>query len=759
MKKRIVAACMTVIMLLTALSGCGKSKDDGNSQVAASSKDYVYKVTDVDVDFGNDSSPSLFGAGNTLMAYGYDYGKEGGMTVHFASLDENGAIVKEMALDTEDNISINNPACDKDGNIYYVKDVYASEPDENDNYTDTYYLEKINMDGEQLFSICVNELPDVQKQITENGGWFYMGSIFFYQDMLYAEVMGNICLFDLDGNYQKMLVAGDKEDMVDVGNIYALASGKVAGIIWDDNGVNIGYVDMNTGTLTDKTKLPGYSYDYSIYAGNSKYELFLVNSIGLYGYNIGDTDTKLLMNFVDSDIAGYSVYNVISINDDEFFATYDAEDGNALGRFTKVPPSEVKDKKTLVLACDGINYDVRNNVVKFNKSNDEYRITIQDYAALYNTEDDYQAGLNRLNADIVSGKIPDILVISDSMPVESYISKGLFEDLKPYIEKDEDLDINNFMPNILDAFSVDGRLYRLVPSYMISTLIAKTSLVGEERGWTIEEANRIMSGMPEGASFLPNMDRGSMLINCMTMAGNQFLDFDEGTCNFDSDSFIEMLEFLKQFPEQVDDTMYDDSYWESYDTMWRENRALTMSYSLSGFKDYNYTKKGTFGEDITLIGFPSSNEDGSSIVPAMQFAMSAKSANKEGAWQFMRYYLTDEYQDEVSFGFPVSIRALDTMGENSMKVDTYIDENGNEVESPDYYYMNGVEVEIKPMTQEEVENFKQMLYTFNQVYSYDQELMNIISEESAAFFSGQKSAKDVAAIIQSRVQIYVNENR
>ena len=104
---------------------------------------------------------------------------------------------------------------------------------------------------------------------------------------------------------------------------------------------------------------------------------------------------------------------------------YDAEDGNALGRFTKVPPSEVKDKKTLVLACNGIDYDVRNNIVKFNKNNDEYRITIQDYAALYNTEDDYQAGLNRLNADIVSGKIPDILVIDDNMPVESYVSKEM----------------------------------------------------------------------------------------------------------------------------------------------------------------------------------------------------------------------------------------------------------------------------------------------------------------------------------------------
>ena len=145
-------------------------------------------------------------------------------------------------------------------------------------------------------------------------------------------------------------------------------------------------------------------------------------------------------------------------------------------------------------------------------------------------------------------------------------------------------------------------------------------------------------------------------------------------------------------------------------------------------------------------------------MPAMQLAMSSKSANKEGAWQFMRGYLTDEYQDEITYGFPVSIRALDAMGEKAMKVDTYIDENGNEVESPDYYYMNGVDVEIKPMTQEEVENLKQMLYTFNQVYTYDQELMNIISEESAAFFSGQKNARDVASIIQSRVQIYVNEN-
>ena len=35
----------------------------------------------------------------------------------------------------------------------------------------------------------------------------------------------------------------------------------------------------------------------------------------------------------------------------------------------------------------------------------------------------------------------------------------------------------------------------------------------------------------------------------------------------------------------------------------------------------------------------------------------------------------------------------------------------------------------------------------------------IINEEVALFFAGQKSASDVARVIQSRVEIYVNESR
>ena len=38
------------------------------------------------------------------------------------------------------------------------------------------------------------------------------------------------------------------------------------------------------------------------------------------------------------------------------------------------------------------------------------------------------------------------------------------------------------------------------------------------------------------------------------------------------------------------------------------------------------------------------------------------------------------------------------------------------------------------------------------------DVLNIISEEAAAFFAGQKSAAEVSDIIQSRVQVYLKEN-
>ena len=88
----------------------------------------------------------------------------------------------------------------------------------------------------------------------------------------------------------------------------------------------------------------------------------------------------------------------------------------------------------------------------------------------------------------------------------------------------------------------------------------------------------------------------------------------------------------------------------------------------------------------------------------------------------------------------------------------YMDENGEKVEYEDTIYINEESIPIPTMSQEQLDEFVAFIESVDKKTYYNEAVMNIINEEAAAFFEGQKSAADVAGIIQSRVQIYVNEN-
>ena len=63
------------------------------------------------------------------------------------------------------------------------------------------------------------------------------------------------------------------------------------------------------------------------------------------------------------------------------------------------------------------------------------------------------------------------------------------------------------------------------------------------------------------------------------------------------------------------------------------------------------------------------------------------------------------------------------------------------------------------MTQEQIDQVVAFVQTVNKSVYTNEAVLNIIKEEMDAFYSGQKSAQDVAKIIQSRAQVYVDENR
>lgn len=800
--KKVMVSLLVVALVIGCFAGCGK-KEKGDLQQQAVSRDYVYKQEVISYNGSGTAPGGLIQIGDKVYGYSYEWREMDGAVTPRADIEGGGNTEKEAEAEdvdtaTEETVaetepgteeaaediaesyssmifyeiledgtfgeghelqgapdqSINSFTADSQGNLYCLRNVYVYD-DGSDTSEDLYYLEQKTLDDETVFSVNLNELPEIKK-IVEQQGWLYINGLFAEEDALYLVCGSSILKFDKNGNMVGNVIRQDAGNVLDGASVVRGRDGKYAAINYGDNGMKVYPLDLANGTIGTAAELAGnsYSFSFSFYPG-SGYDFYVSDNYAVYGYNLGDTTVTKLMSYVDSDIDVWQINNIIPISDTEFYGSYssasDWQDG--VSKFTKVDPKDVKERQVITLAMASTDWTVKSRVIEFNKKNDTYRISLIDYSS---ESGEYEEGISRMNTDIVSGKVPDIILLDDSMPTDSYISKGLFADLLPIIEKDEEIDRNDLMPNVMEAFSRDGKLYRLIPSYSIRTIVAKTSDVGEERGWTVEEAMALWDSKPEGTEFIAGATRSEMLNMCMSFAGSQFVNYSTGDCDFNNEGFLNLLEFLKRFPVEISDDYYTDEYWSSYDSLWRTGKVITQQMYLGDFRNLNYTQKGTFGEPITMIGFPSTDQDGSVLVPTMQFAISAKSKNQDAAWQFLRYYLTEDYQNEAP-GFPLSMKVLEKRAEEAMDRPYYIDVNGNKDYYDDIIYIDDVEVTIDPMTREEVDHFMEILKTFKNVGRYDDTLINIISEEAEPYFNGQKNAGEVAQIIQNRAQIYLHE--
>ncbi len=811
MKKK--AALFSVIFLTAALlGGCGKGGDKKQESVNnAAAKEHVYKVEEMTfAGLDSDTVNSVFYREKDILVCGYKW-EDAGMAVPRENAipeaepeveelgteetpeeSEEGAAqdTSEEAADSENDEAIEDwekeapvtlqkqyiASYDYEGKklsyaeyeipngewsgqmaasktedaIYFSVESYYEDYSDPDNYVSEQrnFLVKRDLEGNEVWRVQLNE---------------YVNEEYCYVSSLFLDEKGQIYTF----MNQKLLLFSPESDLVrqtdvsddGIGNVYVTESGKAIASYWGENGQYFKNFNLETGELSEEYHIPGNSYSYSVYAGYG-YDLFLDGNNALYGYNLGDEELTEIMNYVDSDLDASGVYGIAGRSDTEFYANFYSysDERTCYAKFTKVDPKDVKDKKILVLGCAYTDWDVRRRVVNFNKESDEYRIQIKDYS-MYNTEEDYTQSYTQLNMDIVSGKVPDILMLNSSLPVESYLAKGLFEDLYPYIDGDAEINREDLLESVLETFSTDGKLYQLVPSFTVLTVAGKTANVGDAQGWTLDELNALMATKEEGTEIFFDVIRDSILSYCMQMCGEQFINWETGECSFDSDGFIKLLEFIKQFPKEFDESRYEDEhFWKNYDSMYREDRALLSVTYLNNFSTYNRMEKGTFGEAITMIGFPSDNKKGSALDYNLNFAISSKSSNKDGAWQFLRYFLTYEYQKE-SYGFPINKQRYEELKQEAMQRPYYLDENEQKIEYDESYWIGDTEVIIPPMTAEEVQKVEDFIFSIDQTVSYNENLLNIINEEAEGFFSGQKSAKEVAGVIQSRVKIYVNENR
>ena len=555
-----------------------------------------------------------------------------------------------------------------------------------------------------------------------------------------------------------------------VNSMVTLADGSVAVMLAGERGPELRPIDFEKKELGESFPIPDSAW--TLFPGDENYDFYYTSGMFLYGFKLGEAEPVPVLNWMSCDINGDSVASqALKISSDGSIMgiTTDYSGGSIdtqLFTLTRVPADSLPKKQILTVAQLEYNpdYQLTNRMVRFNRTHDNVRLEYLDYSQ-YNTENDYSAGITKFNTEVMAGNLPDIIP-TNQIAYRQIASKGLLEDLYPYLDKDPELKREDFFPNLLSALEVNGGLYQVVSGFSVETLCGAASIVGDTPGWTYDDFNAALEKMPEGCTPLePYVTRDQVMSSLLYADMDSFVDWTTGKVNFESDNFKQLLQFVKQFPAEYNWDEHDNS--ESTQDLLRQGRQMLTQTYLYGL-DSILWNGANFGGQATYIGWPTSSGVGSIMRFENGFAMSKNCADKDAAWEFLRSMLTESGQTG-QYNIPSNRNVFNKQLEDFMTPryrkdadgNILLDENGEKIEESRGGWIDdsGVEHHIYAMTQEQADEVLSIIETCTKVASYDTSIYDIVNEQAQAFFAGQKSVDEVARLIQSKANIYVNEQR
>ena len=667
---------------------------------------------------------------------------------YFYTCKADGSDLQEIQMDVEknDNNWLNYFAATEDGMLYMLYSGYDEKSEQS-----TYLIKILDAGGSQTGEVNLNGILDendyVQAMRLDKDGNIYL--------------MGDQSVYVLDKDGNK--IAQIKADTANNSWMMAMArtgDGQIVVAMNGQDGMKVQTVDLAKKAMGESYDIAvsGYGSSNSALIDGADYSFYYNDGSSLYGYDMQSKQSKEILNWISSNINTSYVGDTRALKGGQFitnYSDYSSEDGadNGLYIFTKVDPSEVADKVTITYAGLYVDDAIKSAAVKFNKSQDKYQIMVKDYST-------YDDAPTQMNNDLLAGEIPDIIDLS-GISAEKYISKGMLLDLYTLMDKDSDIKKDDFIENVLQVMETDGKLYHISPTFGVNVLIGKTSDIGGRDKFTVQDLIDLEQSKGNDAKAFYMRSNTSVLNMICTANYEDYIDWNTGKCSFNSDEFVKLLEYANTYPKD-EDINWDEDY-ESLPTQIRSGKVILADIYSLGMEEIELYN-AMFEDDISFIGYPSDKSAGASASMNMDLGIYAKSKNVDGAWAFLKTFLTKDYickgANNYYSGFPLRKDALEYQIKRYSATEKYTDEYGNEIEPyQSSWGYDDLDVEIGPLSEEQVNKLREVIASVDHLYVYNDDVMTIISDETGAYFSGQKSAKEVADIVQNRVSNYVNENR
>ena len=271
---------------------------------------------------------------------------------------------------------------------------------------------------------------------------------------------------------------------------------------------------------------------------------------------------------------------------------------------------------------------------QYNAEQTDVQIEVVNYLESYQ---DLEEALNQIKIEINAGKGPDMIDFGTLYsPIDA--SCGMLEDLNTFIQNDFSFQKQEYYSNILEAFEVGDSLYVMLPSFRINSFTTVNEQLARLERMDIHQLAEAYNALGEGAILFPGETKKAVFGMICYGSLENYIDWEEGICHFDSDGFKEILQFANRFPLYLD---LSEEY--SAKQIFTEGKALLYPvmldsvYGIAGIRQL-------YGETPTYIGYPFDSGYGTmAAINDIAIGISSTSNHKEEAWTFLKGLLEGEF--------------------------------------------------------------------------------------------------------------------
>lgn len=275
-----------------------------------------------------------------------------------------------------------------------------------------------------------------------------------------------------------------------------------------------------------------------------------------------------------------------------------------------------------------------------NNLDESYQIEIVEYDSL---EEMYTI----MATEIMSGDGPDIISLDQPLPFEKLIENHAFADVDELINTyGSNIDFNDYNTKVMESGIVNRKRY-FVPFFYCPNIFISTQEKLKEydlnfSDFSYKELSKQLSQEKVSCSLFGNeSDNYSFLYSFI----DSYVNFDNKTANFDTNSFLENIDYIKKLINN--DNTNENVYYNLYNS---ENNGCILSTpkllfggTMGGVKTAYYN---IFLQNKTPAILPNcSYENKITAYVECGIAINQNSDKKDKALRFIEYCLSEDVQE------------------------------------------------------------------------------------------------------------------